>query len=722
MEVTHLLDSLNPVQREVVSAPISNLMVIAGAGSGKTRVLVHRIVWLMQVQGLSSQEILAVTFTNKAAREMRSRIEEMLGYDIRSMWAGTFHGLAHRMLRLHWEDAGLPENFQILDADDQLRLIKRIHKALDLDESRWPPKHSQWFINKKKEDGERPKDVVINDHSVDETFLRVYQAYEELCERSGLVDFSELLLRNFELLRDTPEILSHYQRRFRYILVDEFQDTNNLQYQWLKLLSGDNNNAMVVGDDDQSIYSWRGANVENIRQFTRDFANATTIRLEQNYRSTKTILNAANAVIANNSQRMGKELWTDGEQGEPISLYAAFNELDEARFIIDRIKQWISEGHSAEEVAILYRSNAQSRVLEEALLSANIPYRIYGGHKFFERAEIKDALGYLRLVANRHDDAAFERAVNTPPRGIGNATINTLREQSKENNISLWQAANFVVKHQLLPNRALNAIKIFINLINEMDNNILQLSLDEQTQYILKVSGLFDHVSKEKSENARSRLENLEELVNACHSFNPKEHQLEGMSPLQAFLTHVALETHDMNENDQRACVQMMTLHSAKGLEFELVFIGGVEEGLFPHHMSLESPNGLEEERRLCYVGITRAKKKLYICYAETRSMHGKQHFHKASRFIHEIPKQYLDEVRIRTTISRPISIDHSLKPASNHIIGDSGFQLGQRVTHKKFGDGIVLNYEGQGDNLRLQINFPNYGVKWLVANYANLQ
>lgn len=726
MDVTELLDTLNPAQRDAVSAPLGNTMVIAGAGSGKTRVLVHRIAWLMQVHGLSSQEILAVTFTNKAAREMRHRIEELSDIDVRNMWVGTFHGISHRLLRYHWAEAHLDEHFQILDADDQLRLVKRVHKSLHIDDSRWPPKQSMWFINKNKDAGIRPGDLATDGSYGADIMNSVYSAYTELCERSSLVDFSELLLRSYELLASNPELLEHYQRRFRYILVDEFQDTNALQYKWLKMLTGKNSHVMVVGDDDQSIYSWRGAQVTNIQQFAKEYPNTQTIRLEQNYRSTQKILAAANAIISYNTNRMGKELWTDGDSGEPISLYAAFNEIDEARFIINRTKQWIQEGGSADEIAILYRSNAQSRVFEEELISAGIPYKIYGGHKFFDRAEIKDALSYLRLLTNRNDDAAFERIVNTPTRGIGTTTLTMLREQAKQQQISLWNAAEWVITHELLPGRAMNAIKHFLTLITELAHNTEALSLPEQTSYVLKVSGLIEHYNNDKSDKARSRIENLDELVQACHSFNPGDHQMDNLTPLQAFLTHVALETSETSSDEHAPSVQLMTLHSAKGLEFDLVFIGGIEEGLFPHSMSLDDPNGLEEERRLCYVGMTRAKKKLYLSHAEIRNLHGKQQYHKVSRFVKEIPSELIEEIRMRSTIRRPVTATPSglnaVASAHTGFVTDNGIKLGSRVYHQKFGEGVVLNYEGSGDSMRLQVNFANSGVKWLVASFANLE
>jgi DNA helicase-2/ATP-dependent DNA helicase PcrA len=723
MNESTILSPLNEKQREAVGAPMQNLLVLAGAGSGKTRVLVHRMAWLMQVEGVSPFSILSVTFTNKAANEMRERIESMLQMPLGSMWVGTFHGLAHRLLRLHWQDAKLPQSFQILDAEDQNRLLRRIHKNLDLDEGKWPPKQSQWFINSKKEEGLRPQHIKAQGHFFAETMLRVYQAYEEACQASGLVDFAELLLRSYELLCQQTDVLQHYQQRFQHILVDEFQDTNTLQYAWLKLLAGKQSCIMVVGDDDQSIYSWRGARIENIQRFSQDFTNTLTVRLEQNYRSTGTILAAANALIANNDNRMGKNLWTSGTTGDAISVYSAFNEYDEARFIVDRIRDWVYSGKPRLEVAILYRSNAQSRVLEEQLMQAAIPYRVYGGLRFFERAEIKDALGYLRLIANRDNDTAFERIINTPTRGIGNTTLTTLRETAKMETISLWQTAKKLLDEQHLTNRAAQVLQAFINLIDELAIASDLMQLGDLTEHVLKESGLMDFYRQEKSEKALSRVENLEELINATRQFTSKEDDAK-LSPLSAFLSHAALEAGENQAEPFTDYVQLMTLHSAKGLEFPLVFMSGLEEGLFPHQMSMQEPGQIEEERRLCYVGMTRAMRKLYLTHAENRRIHGHETYCRPSRFINEVPAKFLQPIRMQTKVSHPMSMSTSLPKAPIKIAFDTGmgFTLGQRVRHQKFGEGVVLNYEGQGTQARVQVRFNKVGTKWLALGLANLQ
>lgn len=720
MDVSTILNPLNDEQRAAVTAEPGNLLVLAGAGSGKTRVLVHRIAWLIQALGASPYSILAVTFTNKAAAEMRGRLEQLLHLPMGNMWVGTFHSLAHRLLRSHWQAAGLPQHFQILDADDQLRLVKRIHKSLNLDETKWQPRQSQWFINNKKEEGKRPAQIQPDGHYVTATLVKVYQAYEEVCRTSGMVDFSELLLRCYEVLKNRPDVLQHYRQRFQHILVDEFQDTNSIQYAWLRLLAGDDNHVMIVGDDDQSIYSWRGAQVENLQRFIKDFTSTQTIRLEQNYRSTATILTAANAVIANNDNRLGKDLWTAGKTGELISLYAAFNEVDEARFIVDRIREWVAAGNLRRETAILYRSNAQSRVLEEALLQANIPYRVYGGQKFFERAEIKDALGYLRLISNRDDDAAFERIINMPARGIGNTTLATLRDYARDAGVTLWQATQELLAQPQLTARAATALRNFVALIEELAGEIASSLLGELMEHVLQRSGLYDHYRNEKSEKSMSRVENLEELVTAAREFAPETAD-ETMTPLAAFLSHVALEAGDNEVNPHEDGVQLMTLHAAKGLEFRLVFIAGIEEGLFPHQMSLEEPAQLEEERRLCYVGMTRAMEKLYLTYAECRRLHGTESYHRPSRFISEIPPELLQEVRLNTKVSRPSTVSN-VETRMSLMEDEIGFALGQRVKHAKFGEGVVVNYEGQGAAARVQVKFRYEGTKWLVISYANLQ
>ncbi|MGX5914910.1 DNA helicase II [Aliidiomarina sp. Khilg15.8] len=719
MDVSYLLDGLNDKQRQAVSAPEQDMLVLAGAGSGKTRVLVHRIAWLIQVMHQSPLSIMAVTFTNKAAAEMRGRVERLLGRDVRQMWIGTFHGLAHRLLRAHYKDAGLPQSFQILDSDDQLRLVKRTIRALNIDEKQWPAKQAQWYINGKKDEGLRAHHIDAYDIA-EQTHKQIYQVYQESCDRSGLVDFAELLLRAHELLRDNQYVREHYQRRFRHLLVDEFQDTNSIQYAWVQLLAGKDNRVTIVGDDDQSIYGWRGAQVENLQHFLRDFPQATTIRLEQNYRSTSTILNAANEVIGNNSDRLGKDLWTEGNSGEPIRVYAAFNEQDEARYVVGRIQEWLDQGNALQDVAILYRSNAQSRVLEETLLYASLAYRIYGGLRFFDRQEIKDALAYLRLISNRIDDAAFERVINTPSRGIGDRTLGLIREAARDQQLPLWEAARFLVRESRLTGRAKNAVQSFIELINKLDDECTDLPLTKQADIAIKRSGLLAMYESEKSEKAETRVENLGELISATESFMPSGE--EDMTPLAEFLAHAALEAGDEQADDHQDAVQLMTLHSAKGLEFPLVFMVGVEEGLFPSQQSVGESGRLEEERRLCYVGMTRAMQELVITYAESRRLYGQEHFHTKSRFIGEMPVESLHEVRMQTRVSQPTASRGRFHSGASHeTFEQTGFQLGQRVLHASFGEGTVLNYEGSGAQSRIQINFDDRGSKWLVVAYAKL-
>ncbi|MDH4039947.1 MAG: DNA helicase II [Gammaproteobacteria bacterium] len=714
MDVSDILSPLNDAQRDAVAAENQNMLVLAGAGSGKTRVLVHRIAWLIRAEGFSPWSILAVTFTNKAAREMRGRIEEMLQIPSHGMWVGTFHGLAHRLLKAHWKEAGLPQNFQILDSDDQLRLVKRVCRELELDESRWPPRQAQWYINAQKDEGLRAAHIEPPAGDLfAHTMLLVYRAYEQACERGGMVDFAELLLRAHELWLKSPDVLQHYQGRFRQILVDEFQDTNTIQYAWLRVLAGQHIPVVAVGDDDQSIYGWRGAKIENIQRFTQDFSATRTVRLEQNYRSSQTILRAANGVIANNQGRLGKELWTAGESGEPITLYAGFNEQDEARYIVEQIERWTGAGNNRASAAILYRSNAQSRVLEEALIRAGMPYRIYGGQRFYERMEIRTALAYLRLLLSRGDDAAVERVINTPPRGIGGKTLDVVRDCARSREISLWQAIAAVIEEKLLPARALGALEGFVALINELDTGTDELSLEEAVEHIIQGSSLVEFYRKEKGEKGQARVENLEELVSAAKQFVAGD---EDLSPLQQFLDSAALDAGDAQADEHEDSVQLMTLHSAKGLEFPLVFLAGMEENLFPHRMSIEEPGRLEEERRLCYVGITRAMEKLVITYAESRRLHGSETLNTPSRFIREIPAELLQEVRLHTSIARPVS---SILQAR---VPDTELNLGQQVYHQIFGEGVVLNFEGRGASARVQVNFDTDGCKWLVLQYANLQ
>ncbi|MCU7850650.1 MAG: DNA helicase II [Candidatus Thiodiazotropha sp. (ex Monitilora ramsayi)] len=717
MDVSLILDPLNDAQREAVTAPVGNLLVLAGAGSGKTRVLVHRIAWLLAVENASPWSVMAVTFTNKAAKEMRQRIEELLGQPLGGMWVGTFHGLAHRLLRAHWKEAGLPQSFQILDSDDQFRMIKRLLKSLDLDDARWPPRQVQWFINGKKDEGLRPQHLDDGGDPYQRQMIRLYSEYQATCERGGSVDFAELLLRAHELWRERPDVLQHYQERFHHVLVDEFQDTNAIQYAWLQLLSGQRNNLFVVGDDDQSIYGWRGARVENIQNLQTQHQATQLVRLEQNYRSTGNILNAANALINNNTSRLGKQLWTEDGEGEPINLYTAFNEIDEARFVVERIRQYIQEGHARTEAAILYRTTAQSRLFEEALIQSAIPYRVYGGLRFFERAEIKDALAYLRLLNNPQDDGAFERAVNMPPRGIGAKTIDAVRAHARDFDCPLWQAASDLLKGGAMPKRASTALRGFLDLVEELQVEVQDLSLPGKVEQVLSASRLPEHFEKSRDGKGVDRKENLEELVNATRQFTYEAEADEEMDELSAFLSHAALEAGDTQGDPYEDCVQLMTLHSAKGLEFPLVFLVGVEEGLFPHSMSSDDPTRLEEERRLCYVGMTRAMQVLYLSHAESRRLHGSENYPLPSRFIREIPSELMREVRGGPSISQPL---YGGSPYQD-TVEISGFNLGQRVRHAKFGEGVVLNAEGQGRSARVQVNFEEVGSKWLVVAYANL-
>ncbi len=717
MDVSHLLDDLNAAQRDAVSAPLGHYLVLAGAGSGKTRVLVHRIAWLLEVERASPFSILAVTFTNKAAGEMRARCDSLIQHGTRGLWVGTFHGIAHRLLRQHWREAKLPETFQILDSDDQLRMIKRIIVAMGLDEARYPPRQASWFINNAKDEGKRADTIDAAGNPQTRVMLDIYRAYEEACQRAGLVDFAELLLRSHELWLNDEALLKHYQQRFQHLLIDEFQDTNTLQYAWIRVLAGTTGKVFVVGDDDQAIYGWRGARVENVQHFLRDFPSARTIRLEQNYRSTATILKAANAIIANNPQRLGKQLWTAGEDGQAIELYAAYNEQDEARFVIERIRSYVQQSGKRSDCAILYRSNAQSRLFEEQLIQHGIPYRVYGGLRFFERAEIKDALAYSRLIANRADDTAFERAVNTPPRGIGDRTLDALRGRARRDGLTLWDATLNELISGDLAGRAKNALKAFLTLIDEAASTTFELSLAEQIEHMIAHTGLRDFYEKDARGSAESRVENLDELVNVAGRFERTPEDLEAnMSELSAFLSHAALEAGENQGEAWQDCVQLMTLHSAKGLEFPLVLLVGLEDGLFPSQKSLDDSSRLEEERRLAYVGITRARAQLVLCYAESRRLHGMESYNRPSRFLTELPRELLYEVRPRVQVSRPAYVRQFGVQEESATL-----RLGQRVTHASFGPGVIMDCEGSGGHARVQVNFENSGAKWLVLAYANL-
>ena len=724
MDLSPILNPLNDAQRAAVTAPLAPVLVLAGAGSGKTRVLTHRIAYVIEALGASPHSILAVTFTNKAAGEMRGRVEQLLGVPPGALWIGTFHGIAHRLLRVHWREANLVQGFQILDSEDQQRLIKKILKATELDETRWVPREVQWFINNNKDEGRRPQHLKDGNDPVRSQMIKLYASYEQACARAGVVDFAELLLRAFELWRDNESMLAHYRRRFQHVLVDEFQDTNAIQYAWMRLIAptapapseGSRvGQPFVVGDDDQSIYRWRGARVENLQQFRRDYPQAQLFRLEQNYRSTATILEAANGLIGHNASRLGKNLWTSGERGEPLRLYSAFNERDEAEFVTHRIREHVAGGGLRREVAILYRSNAQSRVFEEAFLSARVPYRVYGGLRFFERAEIKDALAYLRLISNRSDDASFERVVNLPTRGVGAKSLDMLRGYALGAGGSLWEAAAAAIAAGTLGAKATAAIHGFMALIERLSGQTRALALHEQVDQVLKASGLIEHYRRDKADKGEARVENLDELVSAARGFAPEGAE---MPPLEAFLAHAALESGEGQADAWEDCVQMMTQHTAKGLEFPVVFLAGLEEGLFPHQRSLIDLDGLEEERRLCYVGMTRAMRRLYLSYAEQRRLHGVDSYGQVSRFVREIPEDLIEEVRPKVQVSRPVAVGR-FRPEEPAL---GGVRLGARVRHGKFGEGVILNVEGNGAHARVQVSFERQGTKWLMVQYANLE
>ena len=719
MDVSEIFESLNEPQRQAVTSDSKNLLVLAGAGSGKTRVIAHRVAWLIKANGINPHSILTVTFTNKAAREMRGRIEGIVDQEMGNFWCGTFHGISHRLLRTHWEDAGLRREFAILDSEDQYRVVKRVSKSIGLDDAKWPPRQIQWFINKQKDECRRSKDVETSDDYFAEKMNEVYRAYEELCERESLVDFGELLLRTYLLLKSNQDVLDHYKKRFRHILVDEFQDTNEVQYQFLKLLSEDTGHIMSVGDDDQSIYGWRGAKSENINRFTKDYKNTEIIRLEQNYRSTSVILGAANAVIKNNRGRMGKELWTDQKEGEPISIYSAYNEDDEARYVVGSIQNWMEQGRDLSEVAILYRSNAQSRALEEAILREGLAYRIYGGLRFYERAEIKNAMSYLRLVFGREDDAAFERVINIPPRGIGAKTLDLIRARAQKIESSLWKACQDLIETDGLTSRASQSVKGFMSDFEALEIEIKDLSLRDLVDHTIQRSGLIEYHKKEAGEKGRTRVENLAELVTAASDFEPEPLDESEEVPLKLFIDHAALDAGETQASEHESAIQLMTLHSAKGLEFPLVFITGFEEGLFPHKLSIEEPDQLQEERRLCYVGMTRSMERLFIVHAEMRNLHGTETFNPPSRFLREIPAELTLEVRSGGSIPRR---NTATGRTSRGEVPDTEFKLGQRVFHEVFGEGVILNYEGQGANARVEVNFDSSKTKWLMVSYAKLQ
>jgi len=734
-----ILSPLNEAQHAAVTAPPGPTLVLAGAGCGKTRVLIHRLAWLIEAQGVSPWAVMAVTFTNKAAGEMKARAEALLSGGTRGLWLGTFHGLAHRFLRQHWREADLPEGFQILDSDDQQRLVKRLMKQAQVDDSRWPVKSVAGFINARKEEGLRASRLEAGD-TIQAQLLALYRDYEAVCQRSGLVDFNELLLRALETLTGRPELQAHYRERFQHLLVDEFQDTNALQYRWLKALAGAQTHVFAVGDDDQSIYGWRGARIEHILEFERDFPGTRTVRLERNYRSTQIILNAANTLIANNRGRLGKTLFTEGHEGEPIDFFLASSADEEGRFVAERLSHWRDQGGALAEAAVLYRSNAQSRLIEEALIGAQLPYRVYGGLRFFERAEIKDALAYLRLLANRDDDAAFERVVNTPARGIGEKTLEAVRAHARRHAVSLWQATQLLLAAGQVSGRTGTALRGFLTRLEEMAGRAAGADLPTQVQRVIEDSGLLALYRTAGDDRGEARAENLEEMVSAARAFanglldpvtaatrdNPAEEA--GLPPLAAFLAHAALEAGEAQADAHQDCVQLMTLHAAKGLEFKQVFLIGLEEGLFPHQMSADDPNRLEEERRLAYVGLTRAREKLHLTACEHRFYQGREFYPQPSRFLRELPPAVLRELRPRIQHALPMYRPETgpARPAAARAPMQSdegsGFRIGQNVRHPRFGEGVITAAEGRGPQARVQVHFRQGGAKWLVLAYASLQ
>ena len=715
MDVSHILDNLNDDQRNAVTSEKQHLLVLAGAGSGKTRVLVHKIAWEVEALGVNPSSIMAVTFTNKAANEMRSRIESLLQAPMIDSWVGTFHGLSHKLLKRFHKEAGLSSGFTIIDSDDQLRIVKRISKEFSLDEATWPARQSQWQINSWKDDGLRSNGVDDKGDFYTETVKKVYKEYEEICQRDHLVDFGELLLKSYECLLNSKSVKTFFQTRFKSVLIDEFQDTNTIQYQLIKIMAGKNTSIFAVGDDDQSIYGWRGAKVENIKKLQKDFKDIEVYRLEQNYRSSGNILEAANKIILNNDSRMGKNLWTEDKSGEPVKIFSASDGYEEGDFVIETIQNLLSEDFSRNEIAILYRSNAQSRIFEDRLIKYGIKYRIYGGVRFYERAEIKDVIAYMRLAVLNNDDNSFERIVNNPPRGIGEKTKETLRQFSKEKGISLFDSIKNITDESMVAKKASQSLKEFQNIIKNIESILKKDELPHQINEIISITGIKSVYEKNKSEQAMSKLENLDQLVTAASDFTNNDLE-EGETIIDGFLRHASLESGEGQGNEWEECVQLMTLHSSKGLEFPIVFLVGLEENLFPSRMSIEEDN-LEEERRLCYVGITRARKKLFISHAQMRQQYGNENYCLPSRFLNEIPQNVVEE------------IGHKAKmffKKSNGLNGDQNYKedsiMGKRVIHKKFGEGIVISVEGSDSNTRVEVKFDDVGKKWLILAISNLE
>ena len=722
MDVSHILDNLNDDQRNAVTSEKQHLLVLAGAGSGKTRVLVHKVAWEVEALGKNPSSIMAVTFTNKAANEMRSRIETLLQAQIFDSWVGTFHGLSHKLLKRFHKEADLSSGFTILDSDDQLRIIKRISKEFNLDEATWPARQSQWQINSWKDEGIRSSKVNEDGDFYTETVNKIYKEYEETCNRDDLVDFGELILKSYEVIKKSPSVKTFFESRFESVLIDEFQDTNTIQYKWLQEIASAKTKITAVGDDDQSIYGWRGAKVEHVNSFTEDYNNTEVIRLEQNYRSTSVILNAANSLIDNNKDRLGKNLWTEKVEGENIILYQAYNEQDEARYVADVLKDWMHKGGAYEETAILYRSNAQSRAIEEALLRISIPYRIYGGLRFYERLEIKNAIAYLKVIFNNNDNPSFERSVSNPTRGVGEKTLNKIRQTSKKYNISYIKASAKLIDEGNISGRGGAGLKDYLEFVAGCKNFIEENTLSELMELIIKETGLYAYHGKETGEKGKTRTENLEELITATKNFEQSiKEEITNSQIAEKYLDIISLDSGDRQASEHDDAAQLMTMHSAKGLEFKLVILTGLEESLFPHGRSMESSSQLEEERRLCYVAITRAMEKLYITHAESRRLHGTDTFNPPSRFLKEIPKDLIDEIRPRAQTNIPYN-RKDFNETKIEFEMDIGISLGQKVRHKKFGEGIVLNYEGSGESARVQVNFEDSGTKWLVMSYANLE
>ena len=720
MKSPSIVDGLNEKQQQSVTLSEDiNALILAGAGSGKTRVLTHRIHYLVSIKNHHVDDILAVTFTNKAANEMKERLSDLLRRPIGRMWVGTFHSLAHRLLRTHPMEANLSPTFQILDAQDQFRIIKRLMKENGVDETKFPIKKVQWFINQQKDEGILPHEIDAGYNYFVKQSAKVFELYEKHCQVNDLVDFAGLLVKSYELLKNNQSLLEHYQKKFRHILVDEFQDTNRIQYQFIKILHNQSNHVFCVGDDDQSIYGWRGAKIENIQKIENDFKPIQVIKLEQNYRSTGNILSASNALIANNQNRLEKSLWTESGDGDLINVLNARTETEEAQYVVGEIQTQFNQGRNLDECAILYRSNAQSRVFEESLIKQNLNYRIYGGLRFFERAEIKDAMGYIRLIENTSDNIAFERIVNFPTRGIGLSTIEKIRSYANENQTNLFQSSIAIVDS--LPSRAANALQSFIHLIEAISDSSKNLILNEKVDSILLQSGLMSHYANDKSDKAGSKRENLDELVTAATQYVHEEDN--EMNETQGFIALATLDSSGESNQSNQSSVQLMTVHSAKGLEFPVVFLVGLEEDLFPSRQSKDEPHLLDEERRLCYVGMTRAMKSLTLSYASRRFLHGQSFYSLSSRFLDEIPKSFLNYIKNESTENSYQRYEKNTN-VSNKLIAtsDSIYSIGQVVKHAKFGLGTILNYEGSGDSMRLQINFQKAGTKWLISSYANLE